>query len=108
MPIEITTDILRKLCKNETINLTQHFQIRGKERGISFKDVKHAISTGKIIEMYPKDFPNPSCLVLGRALNQTPLHVVVGVENGFLWLITAYYPNADKWNADFETRKEKS
>lgn len=104
---DITTDILHKLCRNETINLTQHFQTRCKERGISFKDVKHVISTGEIIEMYPEDYPNPSCLVLGVDLDQKPLHVVVGVENGFLWLITAYHPDTIKWNANFKTRKER-
>lgn len=94
---EITTEILHKLCRNETINLTQHFQIRCKERGITFKDIKNVISTGEIIELYPEDYPNPSCLILGLSFNQKPLHVVVGVENDFLWLITAYYPNTIKW-----------
>lgn len=107
MQNEITTEILRKLCRNENINLTQHFQTRCKERGISFKDIKHTIATGEIVEMYPEDYPNPSCLVLGLTLTKKPLHVIVGIENGFLWLITAYFPDTTKWHSDFKTRKEK-
>ena len=33
------------------------------ERDISRADVKNGIATGEIIEDYPDDFPNPSCLI---------------------------------------------
>lgn len=101
----ITIDDLRKLCKDETINLTQHFQMRCKERKISLKDVKNAILTGEIIEIYKDDYLNPSCLVLGNAINKKALHIVVGIGNNFLWLITAYYPNEVKWTNNYKNRK---
>ncbi|MEG0508035.1 MAG: DUF4258 domain-containing protein [Eubacterium sp.] len=31
---------------------------------------------GEIIENYPKDYPNPSCLILGYLFTDIPLHVV--------------------------------
>ena len=35
------------------------------ERDISRADVKNGIATGEIIEDYPEDYPNPSCLIFG-------------------------------------------
>lgn len=60
-----------------------------------------------IIEDYPDDYPFPSCLVLGATVNGKVLHVVVGVGDGCLWLITAYYSDPLKWNDDFSIRKER-
>lgn len=97
----------RHLCTDETIVMTQHVSYRCRERGITLEDIKQAIMQGKIIEDYPEDYPYPSCLVLGSSAAGQPIHVVCGVGEGRLWIITAYYPNLDKWDADFRTRKGK-
>lgn len=36
---------------------------------ISRADVKNGIATGGIIEDYPEDYPNPSCLIFGYNVN---------------------------------------
>lgn len=59
---------------------------RMQERNISKDDVKHVILTGEIIEEYPDDFPNPSCLFFGNNLDGKILHVVAGCNN-----INIYY-----------------
>lgn len=92
---------VRALCRDETIMMTQHVVKRCQERGISYDGIKAAITSGEIIEQYPDDYPYPSCLILGNA----PLHVVVGVGQAMLWVITAYKPETDKWAADYRTRK---
>lgn len=56
----ITLDILRNLCKDETILMTKHVYNRCRERGIRYSDIKNAILNGEIIEQYPDDFPYPS------------------------------------------------
>lgn len=99
---------LRKLCEAGTIKWTAHVVARLQERGIEPSDIKNCIATGRIIEDYPDDYPYPSCLVLGAAVNGKAIHVVVGVGEGYLWLITAYYPDPMKWNDDFSIRKEQS
>lgn len=98
---------LRKLCSNGALKWTAHVLARLQERGIEPSDIKNCISTGRIIEDYPDDYPFPSCLVLGTTVNEKVLHVVVGVGDGYLWLITAYYPDPLKWNDDFSIRKER-
>jgi hypothetical protein len=67
----------------------------------------YAILHGEIIEEYPDDYPFPSCLILCILLNKKPLHVVAGFNDcdNTIWLITAYYPSPEKWEADFKTRK---
>jgi hypothetical protein len=60
---------------------------------------------GEIIEQYPNDYPFPSCLVLGLSVHKKCLHVVCGIGDAELWLITAYYPNIDKWEEGFRVRK---
>ena len=44
---------------------------------------------GEIIEEYPNDFPYPSCLILGKTTDNRIIHVVVGMNDTKLYLITA-------------------
>lgn len=80
------------------------------QRKISLEDVKHAIKSGEIIEDYPDDYPDdypyPSCLILGRNKEGQALHVVCGLGENELWLITAYKPSLEIWKEDFRTRKD--
>jgi len=97
---------LQKLCADESITLTQHLLLRMRERGIKYDDMVHAIASGEIIEQYPDDYPHPSCLILGAtASDKRRLHVVCGVGNGRLWIITTYFPDVEKWESDYKTRK---
>jgi hypothetical protein len=44
--------------------------------------------------------------VLGNSLSGKPLHVVCSVNpNVCCWMITAYFPDMEKWEADYKTRK---
>ena len=58
-------EIYQKLCSESKILWTQHCLQRMQERDISRADVKNGIATGEIIEDYPEDYPNPSCLIFG-------------------------------------------
>ena len=75
------------------------------ERDIQRDDVKNCIQNGEIIEDYPDDFPNPSCLIFGMTLANKILHVVAGSDGTYLYIITAYYPSADKFEPDMKTRR---
>jgi len=103
--LDISLGILRKLCHDETMLLTQHLTNRCRERNIRLDDIQHAIRAGEIIEQYPDDFPHPSCLVLGSSCAGKALHVVVGIASEHLWVITAYFPTSNHWESDHKTRK---
>lgn len=94
---------LRGLCHRETLVVTAHCMERMSRRDIELSEAMRAIMLGEIIEDYPDDYPYPSGLILGNGL-----HVVAGVGEGRLWLITAYRPDPDQWQADLKTRRVKA
>ena len=96
----------RALNQLETIIITQHSRRRFYERGISVLDVCRAINTGEIIEQYPDDFPFSSCLIMGYSEDRI-IHVVASINDGMMYIITAYIPDSTEWENDFKTRKEK-
>ena len=96
----------RALCKDETIALTAHAKTRLFERNITLDDIEQAVLSGKIIEEYPDDTPFPSCLICGRIVDGSALHIVVSTDTEFLYVITAYRPNPAKWTDEFMRRKE--
>lgn len=105
--MDISIQKLRNLCQDKLIKWTTHALERLQERNISLDQVRNAILNGEIIEQYPNDRPFPSCLVVGWMENNVPLHVVCGIGNDFLWIITSYYPNPEKWENDNKTRKDE-
>jgi hypothetical protein len=98
-------ETIRELYIKRAVEPTEHFYKRIKERVIKFADVKNAILNGEIIEQALDDYPNPSVLILGYTRNNTSLHIVVGIGDDRLFLITAYYPTLDIWEADFRTKR---
>jgi Domain of unknown function (DUF4258) len=76
------------------------------ERGVSIREVQAAIEFGETVASYPDDLPYPSALVLGLVAGR-PIHVVVGREpiTEICYVITAYEPNSELWEADFKRRK---
>lgn len=83
-----------------------HAAKRLEQRDISIEDVMNCIIQGEIIEQYPTDYPFPSCLILGISVSGKFLHAVIGSNQSQLWIITAYYPDINKWSEDFKARKE--
>ncbi len=102
---ELNLQDLQKICSLENMEITLHAAKRLEQRGILIEDVISCIKTGEIIEQYPNDYPYPSCLILGKSLTQLILHVVTGSDLSTLWIVTAYYPDLEKWESDFKTRK---
>ena len=103
--IDINT--IRKYYEQDQVYVTEHASNRFRQRGITAKDIRHVIDNGEIIEQYPDDYPFPSCLVLGKDNNKNTIHVCLSDEGTSSRIITAYYPDKNKWNNDFKTRREK-
>lgn len=100
-------EVLRQLCEYRRIKWSAHAAARIQERGISRNDVINCIKQGEIIEDYPTDYPNPSCLIFGYTMDNRVVHVVVGCDGEYLYIITAYYPNTIKFQEDLKTRRER-
>ena len=102
---ELDISELRKLYKNDMVFLTAHCSLRLDQREITEDDIEAALNNGEIIEQYPDDYPWPSCLILGYS-GKRPLHVCMGSNGEAAKLITAYWPDSQKWSADFKRRKK--
>jgi len=87
--------------------LRLHAEQRMFARGIKTADVEKVLGSGHTIEEYPLDTPYPSRLVLGWVRGR-PLHVVAAEnrEDGETIVITAYEPDAAKWDAGFSRRRQ--
>lgn len=103
----IRIERLQEYYKQDKIIISVHAQQRLRQRGIKQKDIKSCIMSGEIIEQYPDDFPFPSCLIFGYSIDEKVLHVVASDEGTASRIITAYYPNIEKFENDLKTRKEK-
>lgn len=97
----------REINEPSKMVITQHSRKRFAERGITISDVIDAINSGEIIEQYPEDYPFPSCLILGNS-NEKIIHIVASIDDGIMYIVTAYIPSADKWENDWKTRKEET
>lgn len=102
----LNINIIKDYVFKRKIDWTKHCLNRLNKRNISVKDVKCAINSGKIIEWYYDDYPYPSCLILGCDVKNEFLHIVCGISNDLLHMITAYYPNNGNWEEDMKTRRK--
>ena len=100
-------DDIRKRVERGYHRFTIHGFERCAERGIAPEEVKYAIMHGEIIEEYPGDKYGPSCLILGKAMNEKILHVHCSI--GPVWIVTAYDPtlNPDEWDPEFKKRRRE-
>lgn len=75
-------------------------------RGISRQDVKDLLTAGEVIERYPEDWPYPSGLFVGEPGGRV-LHVVAALseEECRVYVITAYEPDLERFEADYRTRR---
>ena len=99
-------DVIKALIKADKIQWRGHILIRMQQRGIKISDVINCINSGEIIEYYESDYPFPSYLILGFTDNNTGVHVVCAVGQGYVWMITTYYPDKEQWYDDLKTRRQ--
>ena len=78
-------------------------------RSISDECVEYILQSGEVIEDYPRAFPFPAKLLLGRC-NGRPIHVVAAENSSQqqVIIITAYEPTLKKWESDMKTRRKQA
>lgn len=103
----IDIETLREYYNQGNIIITIHAQERLRQRGIRARDIRNCVMYGEIIEQYPDDFPFPSCLIFGYTVDEKIIHVVASDEGTASRIITAYFPNNEKFEDDLRSRKEK-
>ena len=88
------------------VDFSGHALRRMFERSVTVDEIQAVIDLGEIVASYPDDLPYPSSLMLGMVAGR-PIHVVAAREpiTGACYVITAYEPTGDLWEAGFKTRK---
>ena len=97
---------LRNYYVNDAVLISDHASMRFRQRDLKVKDIRCAVNNGEIIEQYPDDYPFPSCLILGKTIDGKYIHVVMSDEGKMSRIITAYYPDPNKWDDQLKVRKE--
>lgn len=92
---------IKSLAKAGRLRWTKHVVMRLLQRDISQLDIEYCLQNGEIIEIYEGSYPYPSYLIYGITTDNKILHTVVGFDENYLWVITAYYPNNEEWENDF-------
>lgn len=98
---------IKEKVEKGQIRWTNHVLLRLIQRNIKQEDIENVLLNGEILEEYENDYPYPSYLVYGISLDNEVLHVVCGMNEVDLWIITAYYPDNINWENDLKTRREK-
>lgn len=95
---------IRGQVERKNYQFKVHALERASERGIDLIGAREALLTGEVIEDYPHDRRGHSCLVYGRSEEGKDIHVVCGMTDESLWVITVYEPNDTDW-IDPRTRR---
>ena len=104
MANEINIETLRDYYQRDMVVFSNHAIVRMEQRNITQDDIESCLMSGEIIEQYPDDYPNPSCLIYGVS-NDIIIHVVMGDSGTFATVITAYKPDTNTFLEDLKTRK---
>ncbi len=97
-------EIQKKFSRGK-YQITRHALKRCDSRGIELNEIKEVIANGEAIEVYPNDFPYPSCLILGYVRGGEPLYVLCALGD-IVHIITVHWLDPAKW-LDPKTRREK-
>lgn len=99
---------LQTAIRSGRIEWRKHGLQRLAERGILQKEALQVLLSGELIENYPDDTPYPSALFLA-VVKDRPLHVVAAYNESDqrVYIITAYQPALEFFEADYKTRRIK-
>ena len=100
-------ETIQELVKAGKVRWTIHAREKAEARGITEREVIIGIINGEIIEEYPNDYPYPSCLIWSNVLMEKIIHIVVGICDEYIRIITVYIPNETKFEANFKIRRGK-
>jgi Domain of unknown function (DUF4258) len=96
---------IRQKIFDEQFEFSKHAVDQSIVRKILVREVREAISNGKIIEDYPDDKYGASCLISGSTQDERPIHVHCSYPaRPLLKIITLYEPTLQRWNDDFTQR----
>ncbi len=108
--MSLASNTVIELVKAGKLRITEHGQEALLDDGIGLDEILLGIADAHEIEYYPDAFKGPSVLLLQKIRNDQTIHVLWGLSKSnadVASLITAYFPNVDKWYDGFMKRRPK-
>ena len=101
--------MIYSIVTRDDLRFSEHAADRMAEEGLIVDDVLVTIDQGEVIETYPNDRPFPSKLSFAMNANR-PIHVVWATDPDAakIVVITAYVPDANRWEPGFRQRRIRS
>lgn len=87
---------IKQRVRNGRFRLSIHAEMEAGEEDLEISQIVEAILDDDILEQYPDTGRGPSCLLVGFA-GQTPIHVVCGMQAGYVIIVTVYIPGPPKF-----------
>ena len=102
-------DFVMRCVRSGSLLWTHHVNMRFGVRRVTRDMILGAVDTFEIIEAYPDDKYLPSYLVRGEHPDGV-FHVLFAadVAGDNVRVVTAYLPDASKWDAEFRQRRQRT
>jgi hypothetical protein len=107
MDIAEIPGFIREKVLNGQYEIKLHALQRINERGILPSEIKEALLECSVVEDYPDDKRGHSCLLWGKTREGNDLHLVCGLTDETVWVITIYEPDMGKWETPLRRRAER-
>jgi len=93
---------VREKVINDEYFYSRHGDIERQNDNLSVLDVAEAMLTGRVLEEYKDIGRGESCLIVGFTNSGKPVHVVCGLNENSLVIITVYIPGPPKFKNPYE------
>ncbi len=107
-PTSETLAAVQALIARGAVRISNHGYDELAEDAIFAHEVLSGVADATVVEDYPDDARGPSILVLQRAADGSPVHVLWAIAAGTrspAVMVTAYRPDPARWFADYTRRK---
>ena len=98
-------DVIKMQVRDGHFRLSIHAEIEAEYDNLDIGQIVEAILADEILEHYPDTGRGESCLVVGFA-QQTPVHVVCGMRNELVIIVTVYIPGPPRFRDPWTRARE--
>ena len=91
--------------RSKNYYFSKHADQERQNDNLFIEEVEDALLSGRILEQYEDTGRGESCLVVGFTEHGKPIHIVCGVREDVLAMITVYIPMPPKFITPYERRK---
>ena len=93
---------IQNKVKTREYYFSRHGDQERQNDNLTLFEVEEALCTGRILEQYEDTGRGESCLVAGFTDSGKPLHIVCGVMEHYLVIVTVYIPSPPKFKNPYE------